>query len=256
MRLTALFIVFLSVSACKSDKEKAIVGKWNADNLVECDDVVPIVANLVNIEFKSDDQYIFNSTLNIHEEGTYKIKKNHLFLQDKIRDKAVEKIVLITKLTSDSLVLEMNFKGKEQWLTFVKENNSTPKLDKVDGTKDSVIASTTVNNNNNNNNNKPDISTAIASGASTAKEDIKPTKSEEKPKVEPVKEVKKEEPKVEKKPEPKPLSKLEAYRKREAQRQEEEADRKNEEKKRHDAYLKREAQRKKEEAERKKRLKK
>ena len=249
MRLTGLFVLLLSVSACKTDKEKAIVGKWNADNLVECDDVVPIVANLVNIEFKSDGRYIFNSTLNIHEEGTYKIKKNHLFLQDKIRDKAVEKIVLITKLTADSMVLEMNFKGKEQWLTFVKEKISTPTPDKTKGSKDSVIASKSVNNN------KSDISTAITSSGSTAKEEIKPIKSEEKPKVEPVNVVKKEEPKVEKKPEPKVLTKLEAYRKREAQRQEEEADRKNEEKKRHDAYLKREAQRKKEEAERKRRLK-
>ena len=247
MRLTGLFVLLLSVSACKTDKEKAIVGKWNADNLVECDDVVPIVANLVNIEFKSDGRYIFNSTLNIHEEGTYQIKKNHLFLQDKIRDKAVEKIVLITKLTADSMVLEMNFKGKEQWLTFVKENRSTPKSDKTEGSKDSVIASISVNNNN-----KSDISTSIASGANTAKEEIKSAKVEDKPKVEPVKEVKKAEPK----PEPKPLTKLEAYRKREAQRQEEEADRKNEEKKRHDAYMKREAQRKKEEAERKRRLKK
>ena len=248
MRLTALFVLLLSVSACKSDKEKAIVGKWNADNLVECDDVVPIVANLVNIEFNSDDRYIFNSTLNIHEEGTYKIKKNHLFLQDKIRDKAVEKIVLITKLTSDSLVLEMNFKGKEQWLTFVKENISTPKPDKTEGSKDSVIASKTGNHN---------TTTAIASNAGAAKEEqIQAIKVEDKPKVEPVKDVKKEEPKVEKKPEPKPLTKLEAYRKREAQRQAEEADRKNEEKKRRDAYFKREAQRKKEEAERKKRLKK
>ena len=250
MRLTGLFVLLLSVSACKSDKEKAIIGKWNADNLVECDDVVPIVANLVNIEFNSDGRYFFNSTLNIHEEGSYKIKKKHLFLQDKIRDKAVEKIVLITKLTSDSMVLEMNFKGKEQWLTFVKENNSTLKPDKTKVIKDSVMASKTVNNN------KPELSTAIASSAGTAKEEIIPAKVEEKPKSEPVKEVKKEEPKSGKKPEPKALTKLEAYKKREAQRQEEEADRKNEEKKRHDAYLKREAQRKKEEAERKRRLKK
>ena len=252
MRLTGLFVLLLSVSACKTDKEKAIIGKWNADNLVECDDVVPIVANLVNIEFSPDGRYFFNSTLNIHEEGTYKIKKNHLFLQDEIRDKAIEKIVLITKLTSDSLVLEMNFKGKEQWLTFVKENNSTPKSDKTNGSKDSVIASK------NGGHNTPAASAAIASSAAaTNKEELKqPAKIEEKPKAEPVKEVKKEEPKVEKKPETKPLTKLEAYRKREAQRQEEEADRKNEEKKRRDAYLKREAQRKKEEAERKKRLKK
>ena len=252
MRLTGLFVLLLSVSACKTDKEKAIVGKWNADNLVECDDVVPIVANLVNIEFKSDGRYIFNSTLNIHEEGTYKIKKNHLFLQDKIRDKAVEKIVLITKLTSDSMVLEMNFKGKEQWLTFVKENISIPKPNKTKGSEDSTIASK------NGSHTAPAASAAIAtSAAAGAKDEPKPVvKVEEKPKAEPVKVVKKEEPKVEKKPESKPLTRLEAYRKREAQRQEEEADRKNEEKKRHNAYLKREAQRKKEEAERKRRLKK
>lgn len=250
MRLTGLFVLLLSVSACKSDKEKAIVGKWNADNLVECDDVVPIVANLVNIEFKSDGRYIFNSTLNIHEEGTYQIKKNHLFLQDRIRDKAVEKIVLITKLTADSLVLEMNFKGKEQWLTFVKEKISTPKPDKTKAHKDSFIVSKPVNNN------ASIAPTSITSSEGAVKEEIKPIKTEEKPKAETVNTVKKEEPKVEKKPEPKVLTKLEAYRKREAQRQEEEADRKNEEKKRRDAYFKREAQRKKEEAERKRRLKK
>lgn len=137
MRIPAFLVIFafvLTFMACKSEKERAIIGKWQADSLVECDEIVPIVSSLVNIEFTSNGNYAFNSTLNIHEEGTYKIKKNYLILQNSLIDKALEKTVLITKLTADTLVLEMNFKGKEQWLTFAKdstlsknENNSAPK---------------------------------------------------------------------------------------------------------------------------------
>lgn len=117
---TALFLLV----GCKSENERRIVGKWQALQLTECDNVVPIQTELVDIEFMSNGKYIFHSTLNVKEEGVYKIRKNFLFTQDKMREKAPEKVVLIQTIEDDTLVLQMSYKGKDQWLTLVKESAS------------------------------------------------------------------------------------------------------------------------------------
>ncbi len=119
--LLGISLVFVS---CKSENERRIVGKWQAAQLMECDNLVPIQTDLVDIEFASNGGYVFHSTLNIKEEGTYRIKKNYLFTQDKLRDKAAEKAVLIKSIDDDSLVLQMSYKGKDQWLTLIKEGVS------------------------------------------------------------------------------------------------------------------------------------
>ena len=106
--------------ACKCENERRIIGKWQALQLMECDNVIPIQIELVDIEFMSNGKYIFHSTLNVKEEGDYRIRKNFLFTQDKMREKAPEKAVLIKSLEEDTLVLQMSFKGKDQWLTLVK----------------------------------------------------------------------------------------------------------------------------------------
>jgi hypothetical protein len=121
MRISGLCVSLLLLSACQSDKEKLLVGKWNATQLVECEEVVPINTSLINLEFKSNGQYIFNSTLNIHEEGKFRLSDAYLYTQDKIKRGAPEKAVFIKALSSDSLVLQMNYKGKDQWLTLMKE---------------------------------------------------------------------------------------------------------------------------------------
>jgi uncharacterized protein YcfL len=114
---TALFLFV----GCKSENERRIVGKWQALQLMECENVIPIQTELVDIEFMSNGKYIFHSTLNIKEEGNYHIRKNFLFTQDKMREKAPEKAVLIQSIEDDTLVLQMSYKGKDQWLTLVKE---------------------------------------------------------------------------------------------------------------------------------------
>ncbi len=107
--------------ACKSENERRIIGKWQALQLMECDNVIPIQVELVDIEFMSNGKYIFHSTLNVKEAGDYRIHKNFLFTQDRMREKAPEKAVLIKSLEEDTLVLQMSFKGKDQWLTLVKD---------------------------------------------------------------------------------------------------------------------------------------
>lgn len=119
-----LLIVLGSFAACQSDSERQIVGKWEAAQLRECDDVVPIQTALVNMEFKKDGEYVFNSTLNVHEEGKFRLKKNFLYTTNRLRDNAPEKVVLIQSFSADTIVLQMNFKGKDQWLTLVREGTA------------------------------------------------------------------------------------------------------------------------------------
>ena len=119
-----LLILLWAWTACQSDTERQIVGKWEAAQLRECDDVVPIQTALVNMEFKKNGEYVFNSTLNVHEEGKYRLKKNFLFTTNRLRENALEKVVLIQSFAPDTLILQMNFKGKDQWLTLVREGTA------------------------------------------------------------------------------------------------------------------------------------
>ena len=119
-----LFFVLVNIiclPACKSKTERAIEGKWYAAKLMECDDIIPIQNNLINLEFRSNNSYVFNSTLNTHEEGVFSIDKNYLVLQDKIKPNSKSRTLLIRKLDTDSLVIQMNNKGLDQYLTLLHD---------------------------------------------------------------------------------------------------------------------------------------
>ena len=245
VKLTKLATILLLVSACKSDVEKKIEGKWEAAQLVECDDVVPIQTTLVNIEFLSNGKYIFNSTLNTREEGKYRMKYNYLYTVDKLKEKPVEKVVLVKYLTADSLVLEMNYKGKEQFLTFTRVGYVAPKADKKDvvaAVTASAVATTA--NLAKNAPNTEGVKTPIVETPTVVKaaEVVKVAAKTEEKKAE----TKKETPKAE------TLSPSEAYKKREAARKKEEEEKvKEADRKKLDAYKKREAKRKEEERDQK-----
>lgn len=96
-------------------------GKWYAAKLLECDEVIPIQNNLINLEFRSNHSYVFNSTLNTHEEGVFMLNKNYLTLQDKIKAGSIGRTLLIEKLDADSLVIHMNNKGLDQYLTLMRD---------------------------------------------------------------------------------------------------------------------------------------
>ena len=123
-KLYFLLFVLGALVSCQSENERQIVGKWEAAELRECDDVVPIQTALVNMEFKKNGEYVFNSTLNIHEEGKFRLKKNFLYTTNRLRDNPSEKVVLIQSFSTDTLVLQMNFKGKDQWLTLIREGTA------------------------------------------------------------------------------------------------------------------------------------
>ncbi len=119
-----LLFVLGALVSCQSENERQIVGKWEAAQLRECDDVVPIQTALVNMEFKKNGEYVFNSTLNVHEEGKFRLKKNFLYTTNRLRDNPSEKVVLIQSFSTDTLILQMNFKGKDQWLTLIREGTA------------------------------------------------------------------------------------------------------------------------------------
>ena len=131
MKYIKYLLFTLSITSCKSEKERKVIGRWYASQLIECGDLVPIQMDKVNFELKPDGRYIFNSALNIHEEGKYRIKGDYLYTKDLIKENAVEKIVKITSLNSDSLVLEMNNKGKDQTLTLLKSQNTNKAPNKI-----------------------------------------------------------------------------------------------------------------------------
>lgn len=240
------FLVLVIFFTWKSEKEKAIIGKWTADKLTECDVVVPIVTSLVDIEFKPNGKYIFNSTLNVHEEGNYKIKNDYLYTKDKIKENAGEKIVLIKYLKNDTLILEMNYKGKEQLLTLVKEKNEpdSKSVANIDNKQETSKVATQATN------------LGVTAAGALASD----PKSQENSKVEEKKEdIVASSPNIEKqveKEEKKTNSKLEAYKLREAKRKERDAEIKRKEKEIYDAYMARVAKRKQEAAESKKNKKK
>ena len=235
--------------ACKSENEKRIVGKWQAAQLLECDNIVPIQTDLVDIEFFPNGRYVFHSTLKVTEDGDYRIKKNFLFTQDKLRQKAPEKAVLIQSIDDDSLVLQMSYKGKDQWLTLVKDgviaknevktNEETQTNILAVATNPAALAPISLPNN----------PLDSAQKAAEKKKQLETEKAAERKKAEAEADKKREEAKAKSKKEENSMSASEAYKKREAKRKAEERKVKEEAEKKAEKfrrdYAKREAEKKK-----------
>jgi hypothetical protein len=244
MRKSLFLSSFLLISACRSVEEKMIVGKWNAAQLVECEDLIPINTTVVNLEFIDSKRYVFNSTLDIHEEGQYRINNGYLYLKDNIKKDASEKALFIKHVTTDSLILEMNAKGKDQFLTLIKEGftqegiaqneqdnavNDTKNTENTEGVATTPVISQEQY--------AAEMKTLDAVAVAKSLEAPPPTIIEKKP---------------EKRPESTVLTPAEAYRKREEKRKQEESAIKTKEKMVREGYLLREKERKKEEEARKK----
>ena len=116
-----ILCLILFFTTRKSAYENGLKGRWYAAKLTECDKEIAINSAAINLEFKSNGTYIFNSTLNIHEEGVFKVKGKIITLQDKIRTKAPLRNLLITNLEKDSLLLGMNSKGLDQTLLLIRD---------------------------------------------------------------------------------------------------------------------------------------
>ena len=93
----------LVLSACQSEQEKQLMGKWRATQLVECAEVKSVDMRNVYLEFNPDGQYTFNSTFNTAEKGQFKLRRDYLFLKRQDIQKNNTKSALrcqCTRLTS------------------------------------------------------------------------------------------------------------------------------------------------------------
>ncbi len=117
------FILFSSIFiSCKTDIEYHLEGKWNGIELSEEDKILNIDFSKVHLIFSPSGKYEFNSTLNYHENGVYIVKKDkNIFLKNTSGVKPKENMLKIEYLNNDTLVLLMNFKGRNQILTLAKE---------------------------------------------------------------------------------------------------------------------------------------
>jgi Lipocalin-like domain len=132
------FIVATTLCAivgCKSELERNIEGNWFADALSENGAPIEVDGDVVQFEFKSNNEYTFNGTLNAHEVGKFRISKDYLYTKDDLKN-ASEKAVRIQRLTVDSLVLAMNDKGKERILTLLRLQNELDTQQKQENIKE------------------------------------------------------------------------------------------------------------------------
>ncbi len=105
-----IFVLWLIVTACGTNKEDEIIGKWKNDN-----------GNL--IEFR-EDGVVTGLTKNVNKElvdGTYKIKDDSLLIEFMVipepRNIKGDLDFLILKLNADSLILDTDLGSLNYWRT-------------------------------------------------------------------------------------------------------------------------------------------
>ncbi len=81
------------------------------------------VSNII-LKLNEDSRYSFVNNIGQNEAGVYVVRDSLLVVTDTTVSPSVEKAMQITGLTSDSLVLRMNFGGKESWMHFTKQKES------------------------------------------------------------------------------------------------------------------------------------
>ena len=113
-----LFLLFLS--ACTGGKEDMLCGHWQAAAVEEEGNLLDIDPSVVQFQFYENGIYTFSSTLNYREAGTFYLKSNYLYTTDTLHQASIEKAVLISKLTTDSLVVNMKEANKDRSLKMFK----------------------------------------------------------------------------------------------------------------------------------------
>ncbi len=116
--ILSIFSLFLIVSSCVETKNhKLIIGNWYAvEWLINGNSSDENVKN-TSFTFNDKGEYTFINS-GYTEKGTYKIEKDMLFTKPMNQQ---EMMVRIAKLTSDSLVFDMNRGGQPETLILLKK---------------------------------------------------------------------------------------------------------------------------------------
>lgn len=114
--IAILFISNLLFSCMHSENKTLLVGDWKGAEWLVGGNPSEYDAKKVSFHFGADGGYSSDFGGDV-EKGTYILRNDKLFTTP---DGQLEIMVLISKLTKDSLVFDMNRSGRAETLTLVK----------------------------------------------------------------------------------------------------------------------------------------
>jgi hypothetical protein len=109
---------FTAFAACNSDRTPELLGSWQANLLIEEGDTIDVILDDVGLYFAKDGSYIYTSTLDYEESGTFRTSGEMLFTTPAAQDTLVERPVEIALLDKDVLHLNMKEGDKNRILEF------------------------------------------------------------------------------------------------------------------------------------------
>lgn len=111
----------LCCTACAPYTPSDLAGEWSCVSLTETGDSLPVDWAAIHFSFDNDGGYRFLSTLNYREEGAFKIRDSYLYTRDTLRAGTAEKVVEITRLSRDTLILRMREQTKERIMVLKRD---------------------------------------------------------------------------------------------------------------------------------------
>lgn len=117
---TLICLCLLVVVGCSPYSEGDLVGKWQGAQLLEGNEPLDLSPAEISFEFFESGAYEFQSTLKYREKGSFYLDGDLLVTTDTMNQASVEKTVAIVRLSSDSLHLLMDERGKERLLKLAR----------------------------------------------------------------------------------------------------------------------------------------
>jgi len=123
MRIQKLFLLscLFTVATCGLNRTADLLGRWSAVKVTQADKILVVELSEISLEFTEQGHYTFNSTLDYKEAGTFRFEGDKLITTDTTTHPDDTKIVLVEKLTSDTLRLRM--KNETDWMMLTMAKN-------------------------------------------------------------------------------------------------------------------------------------
>lgn len=107
-----------ALAACGRDYGAELAGAWRATTLLEEGDTVAVDLSDVGIAFRPGGRYVYTSTLDHEEQGTYRVDGALLLTTPEGQDTIADRPVEIALLERDVLHLNMQEGDKARVLQF------------------------------------------------------------------------------------------------------------------------------------------
>ena len=120
LQLLVILFSVLSLSSCTNKYQaEQLHGTWQCIYVMQGNtEMTDGIVKYMNFKFNTDDTYTYNAGPTDVENGNYWIERELLLTEG---TNVLKKAVKISKLTTDSLVLDMNDKGTKMQMIFLKQ---------------------------------------------------------------------------------------------------------------------------------------